>query len=265
MDNELPKESEPIKHKHFPWRTLILSATVIVIVGFAFAAYLKTVKGVIQVADTTAKTVPNAAAKFMTGTITHTFVERITDISPTHGDILEVATSRSDETFSKSDPRSIFWETIPLGTTFSEIRVPATFRYHIRLSDMWRLAAKNQVCLVLAPPIRPSLPPSIHTDQMEKNTSNGWLRFNKDDNLAALERSITPKLEQVAGDAKHIKLVREACRQSVADFVKKWLMKEEYWRSDRFSSIVVIFPDETTINSDQELEQYHYEATVKLD
>lgn len=211
------------------------------------------------------KKLPEMAEKFKTGTITHTFVERIPDISPTHGDVLELTTSRSDESFTRSDSRSILWNRIYLGTTVSEIRVPTTFRYHIRLSDSWRLASKDKVCFVLAPPIRPSLPPAIHTDRMEKSTASGWARFDKDDNLAALERSITPELEQRAGDAKHIKLVREGCRQSVADFVKKWLMKEDHWRSDRFSSIVVVFPDEATFNSDQELGQYHYEPTVKLD
>ena len=44
----------------------------------------------------------------------------------------------------------------------------------------------------------------------------------------------------------HRDFVREACRQSVAAFVKTWLMKEDYWRQDRFHQIVVVFPDEVT-------------------
>ena len=272
MNNEPAEESEPQNRKHFPWATLIVAATVIALVGFAYAAYLKTGKGIKQAVVTTTETIktvvqaiPDAAEKFKTGTITHTFIEHIPDVSPTHGDVLELTTSRSDEEFSRNESKSIAWDMIYLGTTVSEIRVPATFRYHIRLSDTWRLASRDKICYVLAPPIHPSRPTAIHTDQMQKSTASGWARFNKNDNLTELERSITPELNQRAGDSKHMKLVREACRQSVGDFVKKWLMKEDFWRSDRFSSIVVVFPDEAKINSDEELEQFHYEPTVKLD
>jgi hypothetical protein len=59
-----------------------------------------------------------------------------------------------------------------------------------------------------------------------------------------LEKTITPKLNQRAMDETHLALVREQCRKSVAEFVKAWLMKEDYWRTDGFSSIIVRFPDE---------------------
>jgi hypothetical protein len=75
---------------------------------------------------------------------------------------------------------------------------------------------------------------------------------------------MTPELEQRAGDAMHIRLVREASRQAVAKFVKKWLMKENHWRSDRFRSIVILFADEVSFPSEQELAQYQSEPTVKL-
>lgn len=252
----MSNESNPVqpKHQHVPWKTLIFSATMIAMAAFAYHAYCKSIQAI-----------ASSAEKFKTGTITHTFVEHIPDVSPTHGDVLELATSQSVEEFSRSDSRKIAWDWIYLGTTVSTIRVPATFRYHLRLSDPWRLAAKDRVCKVLAPEIRPSLPTAIHTDQMEKHTENGWALFNKDDQLAELERGITPELDKRSGDAAHLKLVREACRQSVGDFVRKWLMKEEQWRSDRFTSIIVVFPDECEAGSDQELEQFRYEPTVKLD
>ena len=238
-----------------------LSLAATAIAAFALIGYLRTC----TTTEKGAKAVVDAAEKFKTGTITHTFVEEIPEIAPSHGDVLELTTYRSEETFKREDSRSIFWDTIPLGTTVSEIRVPATFRYHIRLSDPWRLAAKDKVCMVLAPPIRPSQPPAIHTEAIQKSTESGWARFNKDENLDTLERSITPELEQRAADAAHMKLVREACRQSVADFVRKWLMREDFWRTDRFSSITVIFPDEAHLMSDEQLEQFSYEPTIKLD
>ena len=84
-------------------------------------------------------------------------------------------------------------------------------------------------------------------------------------NSTTLERSMTPSLDQRAGDAAHLQLVREACRHSVAEFVRKWLMREGQWQSNRFSSIVVVFPDEAAISSDQDLLQFRHEPTLRLE
>jgi hypothetical protein len=175
--------------------------------------------------------------------ITRQFSEYLPSVGPADG-ILETATSSVPETFTQTDSASLF--NIPLGTTVSEIRVPAVYRYHIRLYDPWKLVMSGQVCLVFAPQFQPSLPPAIVTSQMEKSTSSGWLRFDADENLDALEQSITGELEKRADDKLHRDFVREACRQSVGEFVKTWLMKEQYWRDDRFHQIVVVFPDEVT-------------------
>jgi hypothetical protein len=251
-----------------------VAITVIALGAFILIAFLKTcesskvIGGKVEETaghvENIVKKLPDIAAKFKTGTITTTFIESIPQVSATRGDILELATSQSNESFTRSDSKSTLWNTFYLGTTVSEIRVPTTFRYHLRLSDPWHLATRNTVCVVVAPSIRPSLPPAIHTNQIEKSTASGWGRFNKDENLATLERSITPTLEKRAIDPNHIRLVREACRQSVAEFVKKWLMREDYWRNDRFNSIIVVFPDEATFISDDQLEQFQYEPTIKL-
>jgi hypothetical protein len=51
----------------------------------------------------------------------------------------------------------------------------------------------------------------------------------------------------------------------VAGFVKKWLLREGQWRSDRFTSIVVVFPDEAAVSTDQELLQLRNEPTLRLE
>jgi hypothetical protein len=102
----------------------------------------------------------------------------------------------------------------------------------------------DHTCVVIAPSIRPSLPPAIHTDEMKKRTENGWARFNKEENLEELERSITPVLKDFARDPKHTDLVREQCRLTVAQFVKNWLLKEDQWAHNRFRAVQVFFPDE---------------------
>jgi hypothetical protein len=79
---------------------------------------------------------------------------------------------------------------------------------------------------------------------MEKKSEAGWLRFNAAENLAALEKELTPTLEKRAGNKAHLDLVREAARKSVAEFVKAWLLKEGKPNQEEVRSITVIFPDE---------------------
>ena len=251
--------------KPFPWATAIMAATLVILAAFALVAYLKTVHGVKNTVDKVIDTMPRIAQGFITGKITQTFRESIPQITSTQGDILELAVFRCDETFKRTDEKWAGWGWVYLGTTVAEIRVPVSFRYNLRLSDPWRLAARDQVCMVLAPPIHPSLPPAIHTTDMERRAESGWARFDKSDQLDALERSMTPTLEQRAGDPAHVQLVREACRHSVAEFVKKWLMREGQWKSDHFTSIVVLFPDEANVSSDQDLLRYRSEPTLRLE
>jgi hypothetical protein len=214
------------KHALSPWHLFIIAG----LIAFAITAGV-----VVWVVD-------RVTRPPITGAITQEFKEYLPTVGYTDG-ILETATSSVPETFTHSDSAWLF-TTVPLGTTVSEIRVPAVYRYHVQLSDPWKLMTRGPVCIVLAPQFDASLPPAIVTGQMEKSTSNGWLRFNGNDNLASLEKGITGELNKRANDKTHRDYVREASRQSVAQFVKTWLMKEDAWREDRFHQIVVLFPDE---------------------
>ena len=42
-------------------------------------------------------------------------------------------------------------------------------------------------------------------------------------------------------------------------------MREGPWRSDRFTSIIVVFPDEAAVSSDQGLLQLRHEPTLRLE
>jgi hypothetical protein len=163
--------------------------------------------------------------RLTTTQLTETFRESVTQIASTEGDILEVAVLETDETLSRSDTLRVLGNSVDLGTTISEIRVPVVYRYHIRLSEDWRLEQDGERLIVHAPALRPSLPPAVRTEAMEKRSTAGWLRFNAAENLAALERGLTPTLEARAGDARHLDLVRDKARASVAAFVRRWLLQ----------------------------------------
>ena len=98
----------------------------------------------------------------------------------TRGGLLEVATVRALERFTREDSRD-FWG-IDLGTTL-----------------------------------------------MEQYTRTGWARFNTEENLEALQRSMTPTL---------------AARKTIAEFITIWLLKETEWKRDPAHKVVVLFPDE---------------------
>lgn len=255
MKQEANKETSEESHQRFPWTVLILCLTVIILAGIAFA-FFTNIGGKIK--DTVVD-----FGKPIT-TINVNINSYIPEVIGTKGDVLELAFSKEKEEFKREVVKKILWEKIYLGTTVSEIKLDATFRYYLQLSDPWRLAVKDNVCKVLAPRIRPTLPVAFDTSSMEKKTSTGWARFDKDQTLAELEKSISSALEERASDPKHMKLAREECRRSVGEFVRNFLIKKDYWRADGINAIVVVFPDETSIESLEELERYVSEPIQRL-
>ncbi len=220
--------------------------------GLALVAYVWTLRSAGQAAERLGGSVEAAGERiadigerFRTGTITQTFLSSIPRIHGTGLGNLELATTEITELLSVTDERRILWDWVSLGETASEIRVPVTYRYHLRLADTWQVDISEQTIVVHAPAIRASLPPAIDTETMTKRTEQSWLRFNGQDQLEQLERSLTPTLERFAQDGPHLDLVREQCRRTVAGFVRAWLLSENQWGADRFRSIVVVFPDES--------------------
>ena len=158
------------------------------------------------------------------------------------GGLLEIATVTVFERFKRTDTRE-FWG-IPLGTTVSIIQVPVTYRYHIEMAREWPIHINGKTAVVRAGDVRPSLPAAIDTARMEKYTQNGWARFNKDENLETLERSMTPELASRANNPAIRQLAIEAGRQTVREFVTNWLLKEQGWKRGADSKVIVLFPGE---------------------
>lgn len=163
-------------------------------------------------------------------------------IMRTPGGLLEVATVRAQERFTRSDTRD-FWG-LPLGTTVSHIEVPALYRYHIELARDWHLLISGRTAYVRSPALEPSLPVAFDTGAMRKYTRSGWARFDKQENLDALERTLTRELDARANSDRYRRLATEAARQTVREFVTRWLLKEQHWKRDSAYTVVVSFPGE---------------------
>ena len=249
-----PDRSDPIIR--FRWPLVVITLGFLGLFAFlaslwiAKRTYDETLNRGGKAADYVATNARAIASKFTQGTITTTFLAALPEIESTGGGNLELATADQVETIHVEDEKRVLWDTVNLGKTVSEIRVPVTYRYHLRLAEPWKLDVSGQTCVVIAPAIRPSLPPAIHTDRLEKKSEAGWGRFNATEQMEALEKSLTPTLSKYAADPRRIALVREQSRKTVAEFVKAWLLKEDQWRNDRFHAVKVIFADEPDLNAE---------------
>lgn len=144
------------------------------------------------------------------------------EIGKTHGDILEVASPTTiQEEFSRSDTKLAAWGWVNLGTTITEIKVPATYRFHVKLSEMEQISKANGVLSVRVPKIHPTLPVAFDSQKVERKSSADWLRFDSAEQLQALEKNITPALGARA-EGK-LKLVQETVRQDTQRFLETWL------------------------------------------
>ena len=203
------------------------------------------------------------AEHFQKKTITESFHENVRRIASTQGDVLELATLDTEETVTKFDTKTLFNDAIYLGTTVAEIRAMVVYRYHLKLSDAWNLKVENGRCVVVAPVIRPSLPPAVRSETMEKKSESGWMRFNAAENMAELEKGLTSMLERRAAAPGKIQHVREASRLSVAKFVQHWVLKEQKQQQEGIHEIVVLFSDEAAAANDAAA--LKLPATLKLD
>jgi hypothetical protein len=162
----------------------------------------------------------------------------------TKGGLLEV--SRIDAT-EVVDTRFVYSVLgLPVGETVPRIRVPAVYRYQVELAPEWRVLRTGEVFTVVAPPAQPSLPVAVDLGRMEKEVSGTWvlLPFTETDALNELERSITAKLAERARSPAYIELQRRAARETVVEFVKKWLVTQAQWHSAARPQVRVLFADE---------------------
>ncbi len=161
----------------------------------------------------------------------------------TPGGRLEVAELRQTESFEVSRDHEVLG--VPVGSTFSRVRVPAHYRYHVELAPEWRVRVlPDGGVRVIAPRVQPSLPVAIDTGQLQSESRGLWSLFTGPAQVQALARSITAQLGRKAATAPMLARQREAARQTVAEFVGKWLMTQTAWRPHADRPVQVLFADE---------------------
>lgn len=184
-----------------------------------------------------------AARGFLSGDVTRHFLSSIPAFDEVGAGRLEVAVATTTETLTRSDEQRAFWDLLSLGTTEVAIRVPVTWRWHVPLDSGWTATVTDGVLEVVAPAPRPSLPPAIHTDGIERRVDASWLRFDAADRLAELESELTPLLAARARDRRLAALAREPARRTIARFASLWLAQEDPG-GRQVRTVVVRFVDE---------------------
>lgn len=163
-------------------------------------------------------------------------------VMTTRGGLLEVTTIKATEQFDAAHDHQFFG--VLLGNTATHIRVPAVYRYHIELAPNWRILLRDKTFIVVAPPVTPSLPVAIDTSRLEARSFGVWSVFTGQSELNQLQRSITQSLATKAASPVYIQLQRETARKTTAEFVAKWLLSQERWKSASAYPIRVFFADE---------------------
>jgi hypothetical protein len=185
-----------------------------------------------------------AARGLLTGDVTQRFLSSIPEVRAPRAGNLELAVVDTVEELERRDERRAFWDLVPLGTATVGLRVPVTWRYHVPMAGRWHAEVTDGVLRVRAPRLRPSQPPAVHTDRIERRVEADWLRFDAPERLAELERALTPILAVRAGDRRHLALAREPARRALGEFAQGWLVREGAWEPDAVRAIVVRFADE---------------------
>jgi|GEM_PF-3514769 len=179
------------------------------------------------------------------------FMMDIPTIFRSPGGDLEVAAFKTTEGLSRTTiARLPFtdWE-IPGTRTITEIQIPVTYRYHLRMRDVWNIDIQNGVCIIYAPELRPTLPPAVHTDEMRIYSDEGLFAFDGQAELQRMVRELTPTFRENASSDRNMELIRDEARETVAEFVQTWLIDKGEWNRANVEVLTVVFEGEPNYNS----------------
>lgn len=160
----------------------------------------------------------------------------------TPGGLLEVSSITAEERFDSAADFKVLG--VPVGNTVAQIKVPAVYRYHIPLAKDWTFRLTGDVLVVVAPKVRPSLPVAIDTGMLQSFSSGLWSPINGQAAINALQRSITGTLNIKAATPQHMLLQRESARQTVSEFVQKWMVQQARWKGIKAPTVLIFFEDE---------------------
>jgi hypothetical protein len=170
--------------------------------------------------------------------------DRLPEIIPTHGGLLVIARIKGYETFTRTDaePVRLMFNLIqiPLGVTVSQVRTAALYQYQIQLEEKWPIRCSATRCVVRTGPVELAAPVAIYSEETVRKTESGWGRFDKAQNLQALEKELSARLRERGLQPRNRDVGLRDGRNTVREFVQTWLRKE----TGVAREVVVLFPGE---------------------
>ena len=163
-------------------------------------------------------------------------------VMQTPGGLLEVSTITAEERFDSTIDHTVLG--VSLGKTVAQVKVPAVYRYHIPLAKDWDFRISGSALVVVAPSVRPSLPVAIDTGKLASFSSGRWSPITGTAAVAALQKSITLQLADKSVSPQLLLLQREVARQTVSEFVQKWVIDQPRWKNVKPPTVFVFFEDE---------------------
>ena len=164
------------------------------------------------------------------------------EVIRTKGGLLAVSTIKAPELFQATAEHTVLG--VPVGQTTSQIRVQAVYGYHVELAPEWKVTLRDKQLIVIAPRVKPTLPVAIDTARLERFASGAWSVFTGAAELDRLQRSISQSLATKAALPSYIQFQREAARTTVTEFVRKWMLGQERFKSAGDYQVRVFFADE---------------------
>jgi hypothetical protein len=164
------------------------------------------------------------------------------EVIRTKGGLLAVSTIKAPELFQATADHTVLG--VPVGQTTSQIRVMAVYGYHVELAREWQVTVRDKTLIVIAPRVKPTLPVAIDTGRLERYASGAWSMFTGAAELDRLQRSISQSLAAKASLPSYIQFQREAARSTVTEFVNKWMLGHERFKSAGDYKVRVFFADE---------------------
>lgn len=160
----------------------------------------------------------------------------------TKGGLLEVSSVVATEHIESSVINTFLG--MDVAKTTARIRVPAVYRYTIVLAPEWEIHFKDNVFIVVAPAVKPSLPVAIDTTKLVADSSGTLSLITGQKRIDEAIRTITPTLTAKAVSQQYIELQRNEARKTVEEFVRKWLITQEQWKAASNLKVQVRFVDE---------------------
>lgn len=162
----------------------------------------------------------------------------------TNGGLLEVATVKQRRNFDLTEPLDILGYELPFCEEAAAFRATTFTTYRVKLAKRWGADLENGRLLVTAPALEPSLPVAFDTEGLEATLDKCWAMPNRGTDRK-LMKSLSRQMAATAeGKAMKAFARDHGARDTVREFVQKWLVAQKGYDIPANTPIDVEFADE---------------------